>query len=405
MITNLIKKWSLPYPVYAIILGTLLSRFGTAMVTPYVAILLVNNKHLAYAWVGVVLAGSYIAQALGASVANRFTSKMESFFLIQLATYFYTAIFFCLGLISTYVTNAFFVGFGFILCFIFAGACRSIIETTGQTLMSATTPIQQKNLAFSLRYTCINIGASLGPLVAVILGVLNSNDVFFISALFVLIYAIILRLTVRTKYTVSTTQNTGNLTKQFHLLLTHNKLFYFVIASGLSYTGFTALETLFAYTVYQYIADPTVFATMMMINGITVVSTQMALVSYTSRFDIHYVYMAGIGLLSLGLLGVAFATTHPLIYFISMFVFTLGEILTISLIGLYIDGIATKEERHLFFSISNFAMLGRVLGPPLAAILCGLYGVKITLLCIATLCLLGIPLIVKAKNAKNSPAV
>ncbi len=390
---SFLNSMRLPYAVWAIIVGTLFSRFGTAMISPYVTILLVNQKHLSLTWAGITLGGTYLSQAFGASLTGRILARFELFSLIKWSTYLYGAIFICLGIISMTMNNPWLVGSCFVLAFALMGFCRSIIETAGQTIISHITPAAQKNMAFSMRYTFINIGSALGPMVAILLGILNTNGVFFAAAICVSVYAIILKFTVHLREDSHPINQHNSFFALFKMIYKNTKLFCFIITMCLMYICFSQLETFFAYIANHYTGNTRIFAIMYAINGISIVLLQIPLVRFAEEFNLSYVIMVGIALLAIGVVGVVNATTHPMQYYISMIIFTLGEILSLSLIGMYIDQLATPENRHMYFGVSNFALMGRAFGPPLTVALCSYFGLQGGLYLIATLTLLGIPLL------------
>ena len=401
MLTKL-HKLQLPYAVLAIIIGTLLSRFGTAMILPYVTILLVQQKHLALYWSGLSIGLSYLAQAMGASLTGRFLADLEAFMLIKIATLVYAFTFIALGLLSIYGQNISLIGFGFILSFCIMGLCRSLIETTGQAIISEITPNTQKYFAFSLRYTCINIGTSLGPIIAIFLGILNTNFVFFVAAFFVASYAAILQLTVQLKDMPKHKAEHKTFFGLCRLLYQEKKLLYFILGSIFCFIGFSQMETLFAFITFHYTGSTHIFAIMYMINGAGIAVLQIPLVRLVKKFDLDNVIIAGALLLTIGLIGVITASTHPNFYYCSMFIFTLGEIFSLSLMGIYIDHLATPTTRHLYFGISNFSLLGRVCGPPLATALCTHFGLNTGLYLIAGITALSLPCIWLAKHSANS---
>lgn len=391
----------LPYPVTVIAVGTLISRFGTSMVLPYITILLVQIKHLPIFLTGITIGCSYLAQAFGASLTGKLFSQDKPLKLMKTSLVIYALIFISMGFISEWINNRWIVGGGFIICFLLAGMCRSLIEATGLTMISHLTPSQLKSFAFSLRYTFINIGTSLGPLTAILLGILHTNIEFYLASTAILTYYLLLQFTVKMK-TFAFHTHANNLALTFKILISDRRLLYFTLAAILCYIGFSQQETLFAYIVYHYLASTHVFAVMYAINGITIVALQTSLVSYIEKFEIHYVLMMGILLLAIGLIGIAVSTIYVLAYYLSAFIFTLGEIFTLSLLSLYIDQLALPENRYAYFGISNFALLGRVTGPPLATLISHYVGLSHGLIVTACITLLGVPFIFLAKKKTDS---
>ncbi|CAN5241577.1 MFS transporter [soil metagenome] len=401
MSTKQIKQhFYLPYAVFAIIIGTLISRFGTSMILPYMTVLLVQIKHLPIYWAGVAIGASYLAQAFWISLSGKQLQNIQPFNRIKIAIFAYAFMFILMGLLSKFVNNIYIVGGGFIVCFFLIGICRSMIETTGQSFISCATSTAQKHFAFSLRYTFINIGTTVGPIFAMLLGILNTNWIFFVGSLSLLLYAILLQ------FTLTGEEETIFKDKSKHtnffgvvtLLFSDKKLLYFIIAAILCFIGFSQMEVLFAYITFHYTANVHVFVVMYAINGISVVFLQMPLVHYVKKFNIHTVILFGILLLACGLISIAISTTHVMGYYFGAIIFTLGEIFTLSLLGLYIDQLATAEHRYIYFGISNYMLIGKIVGAPLSALFCYYFGVNIGLLIIAILTLFAAPMIWLAKN-------
>lgn len=395
---NLFDKWRLPYPVFAIALGTLASRSGTAMVLPYVALLLTQLKHLPLYWAGIAIGGSYLAQALLVSFSASFFSNIHPFKLIKLSLCLYAAVFLLMGVVSELFSNSILVAISFIIGFLLVGCTRALIETTGQMIISELTPVAKKHYAFSLRYTFINIGTSCGPPIAIMLGILNTNFAFVGAACCVFIYFLLLQFTISNTDLIGKKSQQGGLLAAIKLLNIDKRLRYFILATIFCYIGFGQMEAMFAFVSYHFTHQTHVFAIMYAINGIVIILLQMPLVSYIKRFDIHRVIFVGILLLTSGLIGVAIAGIHVTVYYFSMILFTLGEIFSFSLIGLYIDQVADPSQRYNYFGLSNLALIGKISGPPLATWLCHFFGLRDGLLIIAIITMLAVPYILLAKR-------
>lgn len=375
----------LPYTVWAIAVGTLISRLGTSMVLPYITILLVHHKHVAVYWAGIIMGSLYLAQAFGASKMGNLLMHLSFLMTIKSAIFLYTLLFVMLGLLSQYIMTPILICLSFALCFILLGLCSSVIETISQVFISELTSIKQKYFAFSLRYTFINIGTALGPVVALVLGVLNTNITFFTAAIIIFCYYLLLEFTVNDPIGKPKKRKKIVFADKVRLVAKNKRLHYFIIATILCYIGFSQMDTLFAYVTYHYTNSPHVFVIMYAINGISIVMFQIPLIQVVRKINIHYIIFSGILLLSLGLIGVAIATIHPLTYYASMFIFTIGEIFTLSLVGLYTDKLARPEDRYLYLSISNLVLIGKVIGPLLATTLSHFVGIKTALMAVSGL--------------------
>ena len=117
MMKNIFNSYRLPYVVFAIIIGTLISRLGTSIVIPYITILLVQLKHLPLYWGGIAIGVSYLSQAFWVSGSGKLFPGIEPFKLMKLAICIYAALFLVMSLISKFAYNQLLVGYGFIPSF------------------------------------------------------------------------------------------------------------------------------------------------------------------------------------------------------------------------------------------------------------------------------------------------
>jgi MFS family permease len=157
------------------------------------------------------------------------------------------------------------------------------------------------------------------------------------------------------------------------------------------------MNTLFAYVTYHYALKSHVFVTMYVINGLCIILLQVPIGNYIKRFNICYVIVAGTILLAAGLFGIAFSGTHASLYYLNTFIFTLGEMCSLSLVGVYIDQLAKPEHRYIYFGISNFALIGSIIGPPLATFVCNYFSISAGLITAGIITLLGVPFILLAR--------
>lgn len=399
---NFLKRFSLPYYVWVIIVGTFLSRFGTSMVLPYVSLLLVHNKGLPLYWAGIAISSSYLAQTISGFIGGYFSTKFDRFKTLKVTILFYAFLFFCMGAACQWLTNKFWVGSIFVLCWFLAGGCRSLIETVGQIVISYFTPIPQKHLAFSLRYTFINIGVSIGPLVALAVGVLTKNLAFWLTGICVFSYFVLLQMTVKNETLTTEKNNFPSFLTSMHTLVKDKQFLYFTCAAILTFVGLNQMETLFAYISYTNTGSTNVFAVMYCINAVTVVTLQMQMIQFTKKFNIHNVITCGIALITLGLIGVGFSGSHPFYYYLSGFIFTLGEILSFALVGLYIDLLAPSSHKEAYFGINTFVLCGIIFSSPLITWISYEFGVTTGIILAAVLTSVGIPLILAAKKVSES---
>lgn len=396
-----LNRFNFSYTVWMIILGTFLSRFGTAIVLPYITIFLVHNKGLPLYWAGCAVGIGYLAQALTGFAGGFSSTRINHFTLLKITVLIYAAVFLCMGLSCQFIKNQILVGIAFIGCSFLGGICRSFIETIGQIIISDFTELDQKHSAFSIRYFFINVAVSIGPLIAFLLGITSTTNAFWVTTIFVFLYFAVIQFTIKPG-TIAPKVNSHSLSfsKLITALLLDKQFLYFTICGVLIFLGFGQLETMFSYVSFIETGDAHVFAIMFLINGLTIVLFQLHLIDFIRRFDVHDVISVGVVFLVLGLLGVAFAGKVHFYYYLSMFVLTLGEILSISVISIYIDLMAPVSYKEIYFGITSFVLIGRVIGAPLATWTSHCLGLRPGMVLIAGITLLAVPMIWSAKKAK-----
>ena len=391
----------LPYPVIATVIGNLISRFGMAMVLPYLTIFLVDIKHMPFYWAGITLSAYFLSQAFGAAFIINLITRIEPIKLMKVSVFFYSFTFACMGLIDISTNNTHLIGYSFIVIALLSGLFRSIVETIGLSVISHSAPQEKKNFAFGLCYTCINVGTALGPLVAVALGIINTCMSFFAAAISIILYLFLIQITMKPEDFYIQPRQHSQFSSVINLMISDKKLLYFTIAMILYWVGYSQFGMLFAYLVHSFHLPKHVFAVMYAINGISIIFLQMPLTHHIKKFNINNVIAFGIFLTVIGISGIAVSTTHAYAYYTSMFVFTLGEIFTLSMVGYYIDQLAVSENRYTYFGISNFMLIGRVIGPPIAIAASHIVGINKGLIIISIITFFGTPFILSTRKFHN----
>ncbi|CAN5320833.1 MFS transporter [soil metagenome] len=393
------QHFRLSLPTYIIIIGTFFSRFGTSVIFPYLTLYLASKKGLPLYWPGIAIGLSYFAHALSGFSAGYLASRYGYLKVLRLSIIFYAATFFLMGYAGHALTNKVLIGIIFIICCTLGGVVRSFIETIGQIIISDTTPLGQKHFAFSLRYTLMNVGSTLGPILAVILGIVITSASYFLAAILVIFYAFLLQKIAKSSHFTEMKQTTPPpFFQSLYAIFRDKQCLYFVIAGIIGFIANSQMEALFAYVSFQNTGSNRVFVEMFAINTITVVLVQILLTEYTKRFDIHYVILSGLLFYTISLIGIALAGKVHFYYYLSMFIFTLGEILALSLVGIYIDTKMGRFSKEMCFGITSFVFIGNVIGSPLGTWLCYQWGIKGGLFAMVAITLLGIPFILAAKR-------
>lgn len=396
LLLRILKLPNLSLPSLLILAGSFLTRLGNSLIYPYLTLYLSVKKGLPLYWAGCAIGACYLTFALSGFVAGYLSSQYGHAKTLKTAILAYVILIFSMGYIVNTVNNILLIGYFFILLCALAGITRSTMETVGQIIISKSTALGEKYLVFSLRYTLINVGSTLGPIIGTALGLLITPNAFFVAGLFMLFYYCVLFKMPEFKQQEAITIS---FLPTLWAILCDKQCLYFILAGIAGFIASSQMEALFAYISYINTKSTQVFVLMYAINTTTVVLLQIIITEYVKRFNLNYVILFGLILYACSLLGVALAGKHPFNYYISTFIYTLGEILALSTVGIYIDTQLTKVSKEMSFGISNFIFIGNVIGGPLGTWFCYHWGIKNGLCLMAIITLSGIPCILAAKRA------
>lgn len=391
------KLLKLPPLVWIIGLGTLISRFGTTMVLPFLLIYLNQVKHIPLDICGWIIGITYLGQVLMGFWGGMLIDRFGRDAIIRYSLVAYALTFLLFAVVGHLVDNIVLLVVFFTVLNFIAGILRCWIETSGQALISDITTTETVYQAFSLRYTMLNLGVSLGPVVAGLLAVAGSEKTFYVAAVAIFAYYLLWIKSAHVK-TFKAKQEVSqySFSECVKLIKQDRSLQLYVLSSFIIFLAFSQLEANFAYIIWQNTHDMFWSGMTYAMNGIVIVTLQMYLVNKAREYNLAKVFALGALCVTVGVLLFAFAQKQVLIYLVAMIIFTLGEIFSLSISGIVTDQLAPKEFRGVYFGITNLMYLGRVLGTPLALILLSHVGSRWAFTIIGLITLFAIPLFNKA---------
>ncbi|HFJ9435998.1 MDR family MFS transporter [Bacillus thuringiensis] len=390
-----------------IIFGTLFSRLTMAMSMPFLAIYLTTTKGISPVMAGLIIGISafvnVLAGFIGGNLSDKYGRKVVLLSSLSVWILVFIGFAFADSAITFFILNA------------LNGLCRAFFEPTSRALLSEYTNESKRLLVYNLRYTAINIGAAIGPLIGFGLGSSQTTFPFFITSFVYLIYTISLALLLK-KYNVKIKNNGG--IKQITIrqsigILKQDRVFIFSLIGFICcMIGFSQ----FMSTLPQYLANTSafsngveIFTCVVVTNAIAAIVFQYPLLRVGKKYSALVSIIVGVAIIGIGLIG--FGLSNKLIYFIlSMILFTMGEVLIFSMNDLFTDTIAPSHLKGTYFGMMNFMNLGQLIGPWLGGGLLSYYGYDhgpIIFLITSLFCILGIPALVMAnviarKKKKNN---
>jgi MFS family permease len=344
--------------VTSLLLGTIMVRAASFMALPFLAIYLSKTTDFNPIIIGLVIGIGPLTSTFGGFIGGTLSDIFGR-----------KALMFSALLVYAFV----FIGFAtaqhpwvFLVLNAINGLCRSFFEPTSQALMADLTPKEKRIRVFSFRYTAINVGATVGPLLGAYFGSIAANLAFFITAGVYVIYLlalIVLFIIFPVQTTHDETAPKTTFGSALNVIIRDKALLFFLLAGILINIGYSQIES----TLPQYLKDAipngiALYSVLLSLNAVTVVVLQVLLVRFIERLSMLTGLLTGVALFSLGYLGFAFSTGW-LTFILSMIIITLGEILIFPMGGVIIDRLATDELRGTYFGANGFRSIGFFIGP------------------------------------------
>lgn len=257
-----------------------------------------------------------------------------------------------------------------VLFFSLINCAYSVFSTVLKAYFSDTLGAAAKARIFSLNYTFINIGWTVGPPIGTMLVMYSINLPFWLAAFCSAVPLVFIQLFVRR---VSAVQNSENSVAWSPSVLLRDRALRWFTLSGLL-ASFVAGS--FASCIAQYvmsIADgdfaEKVVAVVLPVNAAVVVTLQYGLGSKLTAKNLRPLMAFGTLCFVLGLGGFMFSGDNLWLWGASAAVFTLGEVIYAPGEYMLIDNIAPPGMKASYFSAQALGWLGAAMNPLLTGII------------------------------------
>lgn len=360
--------------VWTAIVGTFITRATFFMIWPYMAMLLKQQFGLPPLQIGIILSG---AALMGSSLSffignlsDRFGRRvvMVSGTLASATSY---------GLLAVAESLPLFVG-----CILLAGVGRSLLEPPSKAMISDSLPDPKvRELAFNVRYFLLNVGAAVGPLLGLYLGLTGQQDTFALLMLTYLLYAVAVAWYSRTLAKVSREQKAAaGLGRTWAVLKVDRAFQWLVLANILIMMSYAQFEA----TLVQYLGlirpggDVHLYASLVATNALTIVTCQFPLLALMRRVELHRRIYASLTLFALGFSAYAWLPADGYWSWIAAtFVMSLGEAILFPTLNVQIDTMAPRHLRGSYFGANALYGYGFALGPAVGGLLLQTVGASV----------------------------
>lgn len=345
--------------VWIVILGTFMVRTSYYMVWPFLSILLYREYDLSATFIGLLLGGSMALSTLvsfyGGWLSDRFGRRS-----ILLAGCLVAML--CFGLLG-FSHTVFWLGVGVMG----SGLSSGLIDAPGKALMAdSLASAKARELALHLRYFLLNLGAALGPLLGVTLGINAQQETFLFLVVSYLLLALAFGWGFRQAGSTGKPGTAGpGLRDALKVLLADRAFLLLVMANLLMVLVYSQFHS----PLVQYLTRagmPQVaelIALLVATNALTVVLLQFPLLRLLSRWPVRVRLHIGMALFLAAQL--LFALGDPTVrshWFGAVLLLSIGETILFPLLNVLIDQMAPTHLKGSYFGASALAGLGGAAG-------------------------------------------
>lgn len=356
----------LPRSIYILFIVRIVNVMGN-FVYPFLTLFLTDRMGMSATGAGTYFIFSAISQAIGALIGGKLTDHFGRKKLIIIFQ----------GLAAVCFVPCAFLGSSIlvpvllILCGLFSGAA----QPANSAMVTDLTDKENRAKAFSLLYLGINIGFSIGPMIAGFMYRNYTRWIFFGNAASILISLILLFIFVeetmpdKEKIEKASSINDAEAPEAGGLIRALFKrpvLLMFILVrmiNQLIYSTIGFSIPLQLTNVFGNDSGPAYFGIIMSFTGIIVVLFTIPVTKLTMKVR-PIINMAVAGMLYGIGFGMMFYMDFLWLYFVAAFIFTLGEILDVTNSGVYVANNSPVTHRGRFNSIITLvATAGSAFGP------------------------------------------
>lgn len=350
--------YGLPPLIWIILIGSFFGRGTYFMVWPFLAILLHEKFSLGPANIGLILSVSAMAASLLGFYVGTLSDRYGRRTILILGTAINTCAFALLAVAESLST--------FIVSITLCSIGRAIWEPPASALFGDLIKEKQvRELALQFRYFLINVGAALGPVVGVWVGISAQQSTFGLTALSYLLLCLGFVWGFRhTKAGLETRLKRHPATSFRATLrvLQRDKAFLIVV--------FANILTLFIYahmdsSLVQYLTQSSapgliqLISSMILVNATTIILLQFPLLKLMRTLSVNHRIITGIFVLAAGQVWFAVNPVHWFYGWLgATFVVSVAETILFPTMSIQVDRMAPDHLRGSYFGATSFYTLG-----------------------------------------------
>ncbi|EPL9568199.1 efflux MFS transporter YdeE [Providencia rettgeri] len=347
----------------ALLASSLLLTIGRGATLPFMAIYLTREYQMAIDIVGIAMSLAMVVGVLFSMVFGMLADRVDKKRCMLLAVAAFIGGFIAIPL----STNAILV----IIFFSLINCSYSVFSTVLKAYFADTLTLSLKAKIFSLNYTFINIGWTVGPPIGTWLLMYSINLPFYLAAISAAFPIFFIQ---RFVQSIKPAQSVDGNKRPWNpaVMLRDRVLAWFILSTflgSLVFGTFTTWISQYVITVANSDFAQVVIGVILPVNAIVVVTLQYAVGKRITPDNLKKLMTLGSLFFLLGLATFMFAAENLYIWAFGAFLFTLGELIYAPGEYMLIDSIAPEGMKASYFSAQSLGLLGGAFNPMMTGVI------------------------------------
>ena len=379
-----------PPLVWIVLLGMLLTRTAFFMAWPFLAIVLHREFHVPPARIGAILGAAAMVSTCAGFYAGNLSDRFGRRTLMIAGSVGETVALMVLavaGSVTTFAAGAF-----------LGGLSRAALEGPGKALIADhVSDRARRELAYHARYFLINVGAAIGPLLGLWLGVAGQQTGFGLAAVAYGVFAIVFAWVFHPAADLvgPASHEQASVRAAVRVLALDRRFLLLLVAMFLSLSAYAQQESTLVQYLNQASGDVAIrlVAGLLVTNAVTIVVFQFPLLALMRRHDFYVRTYVGLTLFGAAFLAYAWLpvkTVAP--WIVATWVLSVGEAILFPSLNIQVDRVAPEGLKGSYFGAAGLSGLGFSAGPFVGGVLLQYSGGPLTfvittmMVCAAALC-------------------
>jgi len=357
----------LPRELWILSIAAFINRSGS-MVLPFMAIY--ANKHLGFSIseAGLILTVYGVAALLTAPVVGKLCDIIHPYKVMKYSLFLSGLLLFAFPLITNYWQL---LGITFLWSIL-----NEAFRPANLVLLSALTSTEQRRIGFALNRLAINLGMSIGPALGGFLILYNYSLLFYFDgAAHLLSFLFLISSAMKIDYLQNKAETEPTAVENTALQHSRKMMYLFILSFIPVVMVFFQMMSTFPLFISNVLKLPEyIYGMAFSVNTVMIIIIEVPLMNLLAKYSNIKLISAGTVLVAVGFGAMAF-TTNLQMLFLTVVIWTFGEMITFPASAAYVSEIAPENKRGQFmgyYQMSNNLALS--LGPWIGSIVYQSFG-------------------------------